>query len=268
MGMPRVNRQPHGRPQKGWGKMTDRTGISKAKPILFQTGMVQAILRDRDPKTATRRPVRPQPKKSMVHKLGWCMAGDREDIGKYGFGSRPHGGDVMFARPPCELGDILYVRETWKFIPCIECVRCWGGDACGNVPVTYVDSHSIAEGCFAYRASHPRPERLCWRPSIHMPKAAARIFLKVTDVQVGRLQGIGLEGIMEEGVCPMPLPESHGRPPGGGVGSPDSRLKEARERFARLWDSTVRKADIGAYGWDADPWVWEIKFERVDGSAG
>ena len=94
--------------------MANGSNISRERPILFQTGMVQAILRDRDPKTATRRPVRPQPKKSMVHKLGWCVTGDREDIGKYGFGSRPHGGDVMFARPPCEPGDILYVRETWQ----------------------------------------------------------------------------------------------------------------------------------------------------------
>ncbi len=244
--------------------MANGTNIGRARPILFQTGMVQAILREKCPKTATRRLVKPQPKKGMAHKLGWCMAGDREDIGKFGFGSSPYGGDVIFARPPCWPGDTLYVRETWQFIPCIECRE--GRGACGNEPVIYEDTHSIAEGCFAYRASHPRPERICWRPSIHMPKEAARIFLNVVDVRPERLQGITLDGIMEEGICPLPLPDGHKGQ--SGRDSPANRLKEAQGRFARLWDSTVRKAGMGLYGWDADPWVWAIRFERMDGSKG
>mgnify|MGYP002242394581 CR=1 FL=1 len=39
-----------------------------------------------------------------------------------------------------------------------------------------------------------------WHPSIHMPKEAARIWLKVTDVRVERLQEITSEQICREGV--------------------------------------------------------------------
>ena len=77
-----------------------------------------------------------------------------------------------------------------------------------------------------------------WRPSIHMPREAARIFLRVTDVRVERLQDCGNMQAKDEG-C---------------TGS---------SQFARLWDSTVKPADRATLGWEANPWVWVIEFERI-----
>lgn len=77
-----------------------------------------------------------------------------------------------------------------------------------------------------------------WRSSIYMPREAARIFLWVTDVRVERLQEIDDDGIVSEGLA---------------IGDP----------FDELWDSTIKKADRALYGWEADPWVWVIEFERI-----
>lgn len=83
-----------------------------------------------------------------------------------------------------------------------------------------------------------------WKPSIHMPKEAARIWLKVTDVRAERLQDIGIEGCEKEGVwC-------------GNNGDIFA--------FMKLWDSTIKKPDIDCYGWNANPWVWVIGFGRCE----
>ncbi len=90
------------------------------------------------------------------------------------------------------------------------------------------------------------PEKLAkskkWHPSIHMPKKAARIWLKVTDVRVERLQEIDTLGCQREGV--------------------DITRNGIFKRFSSLWESTIRKADIERYAWAANPWVWVIEFER------
>ena len=79
---------------------------------------------------------------------------------------------------------------------------------------------------------------LKWHPSIHMPREAARIFLRVTDVRVERVQDIDDDGVVAEGL---------------NIGDP----------FDELWDSTIKPADRALYGWDANPWVWVIEFERI-----
>lgn len=83
-----------------------------------------------------------------------------------------------------------------------------------------------------------------------MPKEAARIWLRVTDVRVERLQEINAEGIRNEGISSMAV---H-------VGDMEIALKE----WKNLWNSTVKKSDINCYGWDANPWVWIIEFERCE----
>lgn len=185
------------------------------KPILFNTDMVRAILEGR--KTVTRRVVKPQPKKDNDGMWNWkdCHWMD----GGIGF---PDSGIEDYA--PYRPGDILYVRETW---------RKWVGG-------------------YSYRAD--APEWACqWRPSIHMPREAARIFLRVTDVRVERLRDMRLVDFLAEGVRLTSAEEwdcIHGP-------------LRARERYAGVWDSTIKPADCALYGWDANPWVWVIEFERI-----
>lgn len=223
--------------------------MSRILPILFNGEMVQAILDGR--KTVTRRLV----------KKRQCMLADRKE---------PHELDRKYApydsmtdievvactyRPPYQKGDILYIRETWAFIPCIGC----NGDyARGMQPcydfqaVEYDDGDSISDGCFVYRADCKTPERITWRPSIHMPKQAARIWLRVTDVRVERLQDMTGQDILQEGVNCHVHPEAHYF---------DGNQKMM---FAELWDSTIKKTDLERYGWDANPWVWVIEFEKCE----
>lgn len=94
-----------------------------------------------------------------------------------------------------------------------------------------------------------------WRPSIHMPKEAVRIWLKVTDVRVERLQDITDEQAKAEGA---------NWKNGKNVGFEEKMRRTAVERFAEIWNSTIKKSDLDRYGWDANPWVWVIEFERFE----
>lgn len=85
-----------------------------------------------------------------------------------------------------------------------------------------------------------------WRPSIHMPKEAARIFLRVKDVRIERLNDMQEDDAIAEGF------------PDRGVDA-DSPL----ERFSVLWDKTIKREQIREYGWYANPWVWVIEFEKI-----
>ena len=137
---------------------------------------------------------------------------------------------------PCEPGDILYVRETWhKYTK-----RIGKGESC-----------RLAE-FYGYKASVANSEDAeePWRPSTQMPKEAARIWLKVTDVRVERLQEITSEQICREGVEVEYPHVLNG--------------EEKRYAFSTLWNNTIKKSDIDRYGWDANPWVWVIKFERCE----
>ena len=199
------------------------------KPILFNTEMVRAILDGR--KTCTRR----------VIKLLKNM--DGVPVGKSGDSNNPLG--FMYPgcikRPPYQPGDILYVRETWGYPIAL------------NSDEQYVfRADEVAESGFK-NDSH------IWHPSIHMPKEAARIWLKVTDVRVDRLQKCG-EGwcldIEKEGVTTPQSPILY---------ISDDKFHDAlRAEFQRLWNSTIKKSDLDRYGWDANPYVWVIEFERCE----
>ena len=187
------------------------------KPILFNTEMVRAILDGR--KDATRRIVK----------------GFIPDDAVWGYTAFTHKGYIScrgtfadgdgekFFKLPCEPGDILYVRETWKKAP--------------NGYYYYEDwqRNDIAD-------------ITKWKPSIHMPKEAARIWLKVMNVRVERLQEITEVQAQAEG-CNSGLLTG---------------ACTARGQFEDLWNSTVKKSDIDRYGWDANPYVWVISFERCE----
>ena len=217
------------------------------KPILFNTDMVRAILDGR--KTVTRRVVKPQPKSHIAYA---CMG---NGCGKWGYPGKDaweYWDDESFRipdgisqdelkrhwTPPCNTGDILYVRETWAPMypdetSKIVCGYMYKADDCGLRGEVYQKW---------YDAKYPNGKDWCWpgkwRPSIHMPKEAARLFLRVTYVRVERLKEINALSAMDEGVTDW-------------------------NDFVKLWNSTIKPADLPLYGWDANPWVWVIEFERV-----
>ena len=211
--------------------------MSRELPILFNTEMVRAILDGR--KSCTRRIIKPQPQS----RLCYTFAGG--NCGTWGYPSKtaheswgeqyrlPDGiTDEELQRrwkPPYRADDILYVRETW-----------------------YKDKYR-----YMYRANYSDSEKfyrdgkevkIKWHPSIHMPKEAARIWLKVTDVRVEQLQDIDGKGCVKEGIEEEPLKY---------VGD-----EFVKGMFHDLWDSTIKKSDLDRYGWDANPWVFVYEFER------
>ena len=194
--------------------------MSRVLPILFNTEMVRAILDGR--KKVTRRILKHDTRALL--NSPYCKTHpevpDKQTIEK-------------LCESPYEQGDVLYVRETW-------CSR-YDGEK----------YFYLADKCTK------REEKklldygeVKWRPSIHMPKEAARIFLKVKDVRVERLQDITEKQAEDEGIDE-------------GWALYDG-YADAREKFAELWDSTIKKSDIEKYGWNANPWVWVIEFERCE----
>ena len=101
----------------------------------------------------------------------------------------------------------------------------------------------------AYRADSEIDYTGIWKPSIHMPKELARIFLKVTDVRVERLHDITKDynNFNKEGIK-----EEHGF------------RSEMHRDFIELWNSIVKKQDLSQYGWEANPFVWVIEFKRME----
>ncbi len=209
------------------------------KPILFNTDMVRALLDGR--KSVTRRVVKPQPVDKiayvcMGYKCGtWSYPSD--DVWKYwGEGWRrdhplPETETNRRWTPPYHTDDILYVRETWAII---------GTDGTHHK--------------YGYKADNDWLVPL-WHPSIHMPKEAARLFLRVTDVRVEKLQDIKLLQIIREGVNVLQKMQEYGYE----VTEDDIGVAE----YKKLWDSTIKKADMPLYGWAANPYVWVISFERI-----
>ena len=191
------------------------------KPILFNTEMVRAILDGR--KTVTRRVVKPQPEMALAYIWGGHKARhwgyspyDEENYAKYRYSSK-------YWTQPCNADDILWVRETWA--PYSRNL--------GLMPEIH------------YRADGDNLPGVKWRPSIHMPKEAARIWLRVTNVRVEQVRDILKD------------------PPG-----PNNQVVREGCRytcdFIATWENTIKKADKGLYGWDANPWVWVIAFERCE----
>lgn len=207
------------------------------KPILFNTEMVRAILDGR--KTCTRRIVRFLPGENPQW-TGYI----RDGLMLYNGRNEP-----CIIKAPYQPGDILYVRETWEHFECWNCE----GDERGNCPNE--PQKSVLDktcGCYMYRATNEISGDAKWKPSIHMPKEAARIWLKVTDVRVERLQEITGQDVLKEGL------NSHVHPQASYFDG------NQREMFEKLWNSTIKKSDLDRYGWDASPWVWVIEFERCE----
>ena len=197
------------------------------KPILFNTEMVRAILDGR--KSCTRR-ICKDANEYTVPDMDFYNA-DRRTYAVHNFVDEEHTEQLSTAERTCPIctGDILYVRETWKEAP---------------------------KGYYYYEdwQRNDIADVTKWKLSIHMPKEAARIWLKVTGVRMERLQEITEVGIQKEGVEVDPK-ECAGK---------FDFISELFLLFQRLWNSTIKKSDLDRYGWDASPWVWVIEFERCE----
>lgn len=204
------------------------------KPILFNTKMVRAILNGE--KTQTRRAVKD---KDIIN--NWDCESDGTPIAYIDQST----GDRYSPTAPCSYnpGDILWVPEAWK------CVGTYGElgyeVVLRNGPRIAFEFESLerARKWAKYRDKSPHQ----WQSPYFMPKEAARIFLRVKDVRVERLKNITGNGLRLEGMKVKPL-----------------RLMDSFSAFSSLWDSTIKKADLPRYGWDANPWVWVIEFELCE----
>lgn len=207
--------------------------MSRELPILFNTEMVRAILDGK--KSCTRRLVKPQPDEKHTYPLGFVTdSTEKKNVGCFGFGIDEYSGSVQYAKQLYQPGDILYVRETW-------------GE--GYEEGTYIYK---ADDKLANLPSFSESSKLIYHPSIHMPKEAARIWLRVTNVRVERLNEITDKDAEREGTQPdYPFDYDVDKWPN-------------LEHFKKIWNSTIKKSDLDRYGWDASPWVWVVEFERCE----
>jgi hypothetical protein len=198
----------------------------KEKPIIFSTEMVTATLDDR--KTQTRRVIKPQPDSDgFIHSV--TNTGKESLICVHDKGLSPY-----------SIGDILWVQETW----------------CKEFYAPIGESESVTEFLnkiefrICYKATDALPDNCSWKPSIHMPREAARIFLRVTDVRCERLQEISGHDVMLEGLNRVWY-----------NGESERWENEQRLDYKKLWNSLNAKR---GYSWESNPWVWVYEFERIE----
>ena len=244
----------------------------KERPIIFSTAMVQAILAGR--KTQTRR---------AVNKINAGMefqSLNREKSKAHFYGDMEHG---YIKCPYGQPGDHLWVREKWRPIS-------WDYEGGMGTKVQYADGHAewinlfddlddeldfhlkisdimekklppsfvVDDETFGWSGDEIK-QHMPWRPSIFMPKVAARLWLKITDIQVERLQDITEEDAISEGVQST----IHG----GWVDYSGSQqdtggFANAKSSFCTLWTSIN-----GPDAWKANPWVWVVSFKRFTPTA-
>ena len=210
--------------------------MNKEKPIIFNTEMVKAILAGN--KTQTRR-VFKNVNKYFKYKDTFCnhlWPGKR--IGM----SCSNCWKEIIKKCPYEVGQTLWVRETWKYDGTIH-----------NGAIRYKADNKLIRYTPKQLGSYTIDGN--WKPSIFMPRKAARLFLKITNIRIERIQEITPEDVEKEGVIidyDYPL-----------IGPCDADIQlRASELFSELWDSINKKR---GYGWDENPYVWVYDFEIING---
>ena len=226
--------------------------MSRVLPILFNGYMVRAILDGR--KTVTRRVIKTQPKFRLCYTFAGCNHGTwsyPNDTAYEFWGEEYRLPDCitdddkkMVWKPPCHTDDVLYVRETWAPI--------YPDKESNEVRGYLYKEDSLEEYDKRYPDGEDYQWEGKWHPSIHMPKEAARIWLKVKDVRVERLQEINGKDVLKEGVNSLVHPDAF------------YFDMNQREMFERIWNSTIKKSDLDRYGWEANPYIWVIEFERCE----
>ncbi|MDA8227360.1 MAG: hypothetical protein M0T74_06585 [Desulfitobacterium hafniense] len=217
------------------------------KPILFSTPMVQAILAGR--KTMTRRVVKKKYSNTNIEKRRDILIEVQNDTPPdvYNPETKMTTRHLKMCVPinqPYRVGDVLWVRETWA--------NTWTPDDYEG----YVYKADGVPEKFPYWGDGRNCKDEVWRPSIFMPRSAARIFLKVKSVKVERLQDITEEDARSEGCI-----DFHDKIGDGKFDDVAEFDFTAKDAFIELWDSLNAKR---GYGCDLNPWVWVIEFERME----
>lgn len=217
------------------------------KPILFNTAMVQAILKGK--KTSTRRPVKRTPSNDDPCGYGfWKEYCERDQL--WYVKDYTHSAiwwtlkEYISRFSKYHIGDTIWVRETWQESECFDY----------NMKDQYCYKADNATNEFAEQFN------IKWKPSIHMPKVAARLFLKVTDVRLERLQDITESGAKEEGIRGFSKDgELYKYSPTDEFDWQDAP-RTAIEAFKILWNPIYSKQ---SNPWNENPWVWVIEFENI-----
>jgi len=210
--------------------------MQKQRPILYSTPMVIAVQREVDPKTQTRRT-------KGLEKI------NEKPLVNYRYDGYDSENDVHFMEeirieryqqvkcPYGKVGDLLWVRESFY-------------------------KHSQNGNLFYYAADYVNNEawiHTSWKkkPSIHMPKAAARIWLQISDIKIERLKDISEQDAIAEGVERIADGfKNYAKLPK--LISTLQCFDTAYVSFLSLWES------INGYeSSELNPWVWVITFKRV-----
>lgn len=233
----------------------------REKGLIFNSEMVRAILDGR--KTQTRRPIK-------WKQTRFTEIGEREDGSKWPWSEdAEHACDFWHPCPLGAVGDRIWGRETWGVVS-HELdedgrIQPWTPDrpatAIHEMPFGngYYSGHAIyaADGDFTWGDDDGYEDgRSCWKPSIHMPRAASRILLEITNVRVERLNAISQEDAQAEGMELTGWRPTYSDPDSGG------EVMTPYDNFAELWSSIY-----GDESWKANPWVWVIEFKHVEGGA-
>jgi hypothetical protein len=212
------------------------------RPILFSAEMVRAILDGR--KTQTRRVMKPQPYVDANGNARWKNINFGQDLKRAPLFKAlaspiPCSSTKRVLCPYGKPGDLLWVRETCAIVGSVD--PGW---------VLYRASGYEAE-CERYGFDRPYPDEklVRWHPSIHMPRWASRITLRITDIRVERLHEITEDDARAEG-CPYSA-EWAGR-------------FADRDETAKTWFKSLWNKIKGPGAWDENPWVWVVSFERVE----
>ncbi|HAK8809939.1 TPA: hypothetical protein H2X42_001007 [Salmonella enterica] len=207
--------------------------------MIFNAEMVNAILSGR--KTQTRRPIK-------WKQTRFTEIAERDDGSLWPWAEDcERGGDIWFACPYGEVGDCIWVRETWA-------------EAGASAPDLKLYRANYPAHVPTHYENVPPAEDVRWTPSIHMPRWASRITLEIIDVRVERLHSISERDALREGLFQLPASGRYCLQPGMQYFGMASH--NAKEVYSWLWASIY-----GEESWAANPWVWVIEFKRVEGGA-
>ena len=220
------------------------------KSIIFNTEMVRAIMAGR--KTQIRRVIKvPDRTYSIKAEAGLEWSAHWGESGVDIEGNPWHAHFSKIIRPKYIAGDVLRVRETWYYEMHMH-------DKTNGKPDLLSGGYSHR---YVYKADSPGYPvdvgvgQQGWASPVTMPREAARLFLRVTDVRVERVQDISEEGAEAEGAGTYkPRWKTD-------IAIAPWEMTTNRTKFIALWDSLY--AEKG-HGWDRNPWVWVIEFERIE----